>query len=611
MSKTQGQPRPQGEVRQSQIISTYGPGALVDMAEHSVIIGGLQSWRGEGPLVHEDRLLSALRARLELPRLELRSPPQQPDRDAGPPAGLRAFVFPEWFVAQHEEQRWGGVARPLVHARGLDKGSKAIVNKRRVGVVPIRFVQACINGHISDIQWRLFAHDGDSDCSRLLWLVERGTSGDLAAVEVRCECGASRGLNTATLQGAAPLGFCRGRQPWLGGSAYEDCRSENGQPVPSRFLVRHATNAWFGSTASVIHIPDRMGKLKKAVDNAWDSGLRNTKEQSQIAMLRELVPAIKAALEGFDTGEVYVEVLRRNGLESRQTRSVKEVELETFLAQQEEFGEESPGSDFHARRLQLPVSAVGPMALVDRVVLVHRLREVTALLGFTRFEPPATSFNGELDLPVRRAELAREIKWLPAVENRGEGILLVLKKEAVESWLNRPAVRKRHAQLQAGFEVWRSAEPLRKKAEAPGLAYTMLHSLSHLLLTAISLECGYSASAIRERIYASSQLGYAILLYTGTPDAEGTLGGLVQVARRIDQHLKRAIEAGRLCSNDPVCAQHLPDSREEDRPLHGAACHGCLLISETSCEHRNVFLDRALVVPTVDVANAAFFEPGQ
>ena len=139
------------------------------------------------------------------------------------------------------------------------------------------------------------------------------------------------------------------------------------------------------------------------------------------------------------------------------------------------------------------------------------------------------------------------------------------------------------------------------------MPYFLLHSLSHLLMTAVSLECGYPASSIRERVYAL-EAGYGILLYTGTPDAEGTLGGLVEAGRQIDRHLQAALELGRLCSNDPVCAQHDPQSQHERRFLHGAACHGCLLIAETSCEQHNDFLDRALVVPTVEDLGAEFFQ---
>src|SRR4029453_13415434 len=116
----------------------------------------------------------------------------------------------------------------------------------------------------------------------------------------------------------------------------------------------------------------------------------------------------------------------------------------------------------------------------------------------------------------------------------------------------------------------------------------------------LAMHCGYPASSIRERIYPDTAGGrFGILLYTGSPDAEGTLGGLVQQARHIEEHLTSALSAAALCSNDPVCAQHEPGISMEQRWLHGASCHACSLVSETSCEMRNDYLDRALVVPTL------------
>jgi len=156
-----------------------------------------------------------------------------------------------------------------------------------------------------------------------------------------------------------------------------------------------------------------------------------------------------------------------------------------------------------------------------------------------------------------------------------------------------------------GFEKWKSSRGIKTTWE-PSLPYVMLHSLSHLLISAVSLECGYSASAIRERIYAGKS-GYGILLYTGSSGSEGTLGGLIEIGKQIDRYLKTALEMGQLCSNDPVCSQHEAEDSQEERFLHGAACHGCLLIAETSCERRNEFLDRALVVRTVSAIGAEFF----
>lgn len=90
--------------------------------------------------------------------------------------------------------------------------------------------------------------------------------------------------------------------------------------------------------------------------------------------------------------------------------------------------------------------------------------------------------------------------------------------------------------------------------------------------------------------------------------AQGTLGGLVGTAPRFATILRSALERATICSNDPVCADHEPDDRSGDRATHGAACHGCLLIAETSCEMWNLFLDRNLLVPTMATDGAAFFD---
>jgi hypothetical protein len=198
------------------------------------------------------------------------------------------------------------------------------------------------------------------------------------------------------------------------------------------------------------------------------------------------------------------------------------------------------------------------------------------------------------------------VEWLPAIENRGEGVFLQFKADAIRQWLDREAVKQRDARMQQGFGLWQHDHDATKR-QYFGLPYYMLHSLSHLLLTAISLECGYPPSSLRERVYAwqpSDQ--YGILIYTGSVDAEGTLGGLVEAGRNIRSHMHRALEIARLCSNDPVCAFHSPADHDQ-QPLLGSACHACLLISETSCEQRNDFLDRALVVPTVEMLGAEFF----
>ncbi len=132
------------------------------------------------------------------------------------------------------------------------------------------------------------------------------------------------------------------------------------------------------------------------------------------------------------------------------------------------------------------------------------------------------------EIKVRRASLAREISWLPAVENRGEGVFIQFRKEAVEQWVARKDVIDHGTRLLGGYDAWKDEHTgaTKKFVEAGGLRpYVLFHSFSHLLITAVSLECGYPASSIRERIYTIPKVGYGVLLYTGTSDAEGTLGG--------------------------------------------------------------------------------------
>lgn len=252
---------------------------------------------------------------------------------------------------------------------------------------------------------------------------------------------------------------------------------------------------------------------------------------------------------------------------------------------------------------------------------MHRVREVRVQFGFTRLEPLSADNQGEYDsLDVKRAPLAATAQWLPAATVRGEGVFIELSEEAIEAWSKREAVKKRTAELTAGWEQWQKRRPIIdgdgniKKRPFMGAKFYLLHSLSHLLINTIAMDCGYSASAIRERIYCGPydkdpSVMSGILLYTGTVGSEGTLGGLVDQGRRMEHHIERAIRDGSLCSNDPLCGSHSPQGDLSDRLLEGAACHGCLFISESSCERFNRYLDRGLVVPVVgQPRELAFFD---
>lgn len=599
---TERRKRPHAQIRQSQLITSYGPGSMIDLPQKAALVAGLEFWTDDRRPIYEDRLVAKLEAALARTGIQLFAPPVDPDDPNAPVSGVWAWEFPEWFVAQYEDdarRRAGFRSRPLIRAERLVKGKYQTHDSRKHSIVPVRFVQACVNGHLSDIDWFGFVHGSGDSCRRGLWLDERGTGGEFVDVLVRCDCGKVKSLADATFDGGreAPLGFCKGERLWLGKGAAEGCEQWN------RLLIRSASNAYFPQVLSVISIPDRDAELRSAVDRVYADDLQYAECQADIERERRK-QKIHNALEGHSDALVWAEVQRRKGGVPAPHKSVKLAELEMLLSSPTEIGEDRPEGTFHARAIAHdPASRFAPF--LDRVVRVDRLREVTAQLGFTRFEAVSPDLQGELDIDVRRAPLAREASWLPAVENRGEGVFLSFRPDAVAAWLARPSVKERSEHFLAGFAAWQTSRHTTKGSFA-GLPYVMLHTLSHLLIQAVVLDCGYSASSIRERVYAIGDC-FGILLHTGTPDAEGTLGGLVQVSRRIEQHLLLALELGRLCSNDPVCAQHAPHQTYEERFLQGAACHGCTLIAEPSCERRNELLDRALVVPTVDGADCAFF----
>ena len=604
-------PKAHGQIRQSQVITTYGPGALIDLPDHAAIVGGLETWPTPANLTEivDARLTTFLQAVTGVAAPKMYAPPPEPSEPWASGQGIGGWRFPEWFVVQEadpssdagqdssETQRRRTRSRRLVHRRALD-------NKRRFErrpVVPTRFVRACPRGHVDDLDWAGYVHGREERCGRQLWLDEVGTTGDLSDLIVRCDCGKSRRLYEATDLGPRPLGDCQGKRPWLGLNTNEDCN------MPSRLLIRTASNAYFPQVVSVLSLPDRGTAVERAVNDVWDR-LQIVKDLNTLGVVK-MYPGVHELLSPFADAEVLQAIQRRHGGTATE-RSVKEAELEALLSEPEGFGDDVPvNPNFHARRLpdtvwRDPASRVS--GGVEAVIQLHRLREVLALIGFTRFEAAVRDIHGEYESDVQRADIAIEPSWYPAVENRGEGVFVQLRRSVVEAWMARASVTRRIDELRKGHTAWRQQR--RKNPDGfPGGPYILLHTLAHLLIQSMAMRCGYPASSIRERVYVEAGQ-YGLLLYTGTPDAEGTLGGLVQQARHLEDHLDHALEMGLLCANDPICAQHSASQSLEERWLHGAACHGCTLIAETSCEMRNDYLDRALVVPILGLEDAAFFQ---
>lgn len=604
-----------GELRPSQLLWSFGVGAVVDLPNLSVMVLGLDDWDESRAIpIAEDRLLHAIRRSLGVQVARLLAPPRVPRSNGSfDPLGEAARIgvpvssFPEWFrcplcqlLAPLETRLFEFKASPFrpdqaryVHALCSRARGKPPV------AVPARFLVACERGHMDDFPWTYFVHRGRAGCLGTLKFYEVGASLETANLWVECnECGLKRSMVEAFGHGEdASLPACRGRHPHLG-TASGDC------PAELRAILLGASNTWFGDTRSVLSVPTRAGKLAQLVEEKW--------LYLQNATSLEVLSAFLAspgfgALSEFNAKEIWSELESRRAVASALSGEEEDADLKA--PEWDVFSRPDPalnGADFWLTEVRVPRKFA---RFFESVVLAERLREVAALIGFTRIRSSAESDPGEAHL--RRAPLAPAAPtWVPATEVRGEGVFIRLEVNGVRDWSEQTGPSRRGALLVGAHRTWRTARRLEPvEAGFPGTTYAMLHSISHALMREFSLECGYNAASIRERIYGPTDAQpdrAGLLIYTAAPDSEGTLGGLVSLGQpeQLERLLDQALERARLCASDPLCSEHDPT---KDGTLHGAACHACLFVPETSCEIANRYLDRSLLVPTFRVADAALF----
>jgi Domain of unknown function (DUF1998) len=605
-----------GTVRPSHLMFTGGVGALVDLPNFPVLVRGLDDWRFDtvpdwSPL-YEPRLLAAVGKLLGAPVTQLRPPPWMDGFDAepnGPAArvGVPVIPFPQWLrctacnrLAPLDSGNWGFVndkARRPDEARFFHQDCPR--RRRQPLAVAARFVLACVNGHLDDFPYREFVHGGGAcpEVSHPQLQMEDYGGNRGANVVIRCpSCGAKRNINRATGQrGAESLPACRGRHPHLG--TFGECAE---RPM---VLVVGASNQWFAQSLSALAVPQvGASALQAKVEQLW-SDLQNIREPAVLDFAWTL-PAFQA-LHQWSKEEVLEAIAQhRKTLESGPEGDqpaypdLRTPEWEVFSSPVPP----EPSDDFTLRRDSQGVPAALAGFLAD-VAQAERLREVRALTGFTRLDAPDPE---DPDL-VTRVPLARDRPtWVPASEVRGEGIFLRIDPALLAAWeddvSDSDAVRE-HREAFKRFRTNRYSGRLRTDFDAmhgwPGARYIALHTLSHLLIRTIALECGYSSASLSERIYSGQDQG-GILIYTAVPDAEGTLGGLVSLAEPgpLTRIVERALHDAQRCSSDPLCAERLPEAPADF--LHGAACHACLFVSETTCERGNRFLDRRFIVPIDD-----------
>jgi Domain of unknown function (DUF1998) len=633
-----------GTVRPTALLYTSGIGATVDLPHVAVMPQGLDAWdrayaalSGGPNLVNERRLLDAVRAELGQQVSELRQPPHEHTGFGElPRVGVPVAMFPRWLRCTGCD-----TLAPFLGAQGTftfvntnkyrpdqarfvhrDCPGKARAAKGKKGrrireamAVPSRYLIACIDGHLDEFPYVAYVHRAEGStwkCPKVpgtppLRMVEwRSNLGPEVRIEcVSCE--AKRTMRELTGTGREDrLPHCRGRHPHLG--TFQKCEAE------TRLMLLGAANQWFPAGIRLLVVPESTaGSLDEVVES-----LRNLPSDQLVTITRESLPTFRAfSPTGRDLADVSdddlwnaIEQIRRGNsdAEAARTTPYEPVELLepewTTLVRPHEFVNHARKRDFRIR----PVG-VSPRlsSVVQQVVAVDRLKRVNAFIGFTRVD----AFDRIGDARERVAPLCRDgrPRWVPATEDLGEGVFVQLREElvrpweeavlATDLWEHHRAAHERNFRRRTSV----SARVVDPDSRFPPPRYWALHTLAHVLIRRMAMDSGYGSASLTERIYAwrddaagSSAAG--LLISTTSPDSEGTLGGLVELSDpdKLAHLFRAALLHAQRCSSDPICAHRFP--RGEEDFLHGAACHFCTFVSETTCERANRFLDRRFVLDT-------------
>jgi len=620
-----------GRVRRAQLVSPFGVGAMSTLVNGtSVITAGLDHWYAtDDPtsLYPDEYVVDEWRLQERLRVKELRLPPEHRLPRPGS-AGQRninlavpVLRFPRWSFCMYCKRLEASTLSLSESARCPDPAHRAaegaVAKHWKPPVMSqVPFVVICERGHLDDFPWSQWVHrELVPSCDGVLRLVSRG-GGTLAGQVVSCSaCERERPLEGVTT--AKPVGdhestvltqqlsregefACVGSRPWVA-----DPGSGCGNPL--RAALRGAGNVYFPLVESSIFLPRRQGGARAEVLDI----LRRADVQPLIQLLQELLPALTAAQV-------------RTRVKPELLHPFSDEELDAGLA--ELFsggpashsgggdGDELTGSaewrrpEYEILRTNLDhpdlkVNDPGvPASLAEVISAVRRieiLRETRVLRGFTRVR------HGSLRLSEGKALLRRkssrpERDWLPAYVVRGEGIYLELHPGALGRWETNPDVQARAGRMAARFGAIQQSRGLRYGDVSA--RFVLLHTLAHLLINELVYTCGYSSAALRERLYVSSTPGHGMagmLIYTAAGDSEGTMGGLVRMGQpeNLLAVMTAAIAKARWCSTDPVCME-LGEAGQGPNSCNMAACHGCALVPETSCEEFNHFLDRGLVTGT-------------
>lgn len=452
---------------------------------------------------------------------------------------------------------------------------------------PSRFITICENGHMDDFPWSWWVHGVNTICKGTMRMYSTGNTSTLADMWVKCSCGARRSMSGATQHENFEGMKCSGHHPFRPNHKNEKCDKEM---IPSQ---RGASNVYFPVMRSAISIPPWINPLY----NLIDEHLRDI-ELAKTLMGDDGVAKIYELYFGAYAKDEFDAALERRQQNIKEFTEIKQMEYNAITHHADPVYA-SNKKHFKAEEDPLPDYL---LPYFKRVIRITRLREVRVLLGFTRVDAPDPDADEQTNIVYLNK--GKTEKWLPAAEVHGEGVFIEFNRDSIDAWLRDPelgALSQKYAQCYKEFcesKEW-TVTTLRDAR------YVLMHTFAHLLIKQMSMSSGYSSSAIRERIYFGDDMS-GVLLYTGSADKEGSLGGLVELGN-IDQLIvlmKDAFQEALVCTNDPECLNNVPAGNNSN----GAACHSCCMISETACENGNRMLDRGLIVPIDGRENQSYFK---
>lgn len=564
-----------GELRPNQIITTFGPGSVVDAVKDSVTILDLTYWKEKGKKIIDGRLASYLGVDcFYTPRTSFSG-------------DIPVVSFPKWHVCSNSK------CQTLFDATenfDLNKYLKygAACPECGYKAYPARFITMCENGHMDDFPWRWWVHKGQSGCKQRLRMYSTGDTSTLADMWVACDCGARRSMSGATQKENFEGLTCRGLHPFRPGVKGTRCKKP---VIPAQ---RGASNVYFAVTRSAISIPPWINPIYNMIDDHF----------REILSLKEFFgdEGVTKIYEKYFTAysiEEFDEALERRLNNIHEFTEIKQMEYNA-ITHHSDPAYESNKRHFKAEEDEVPAYM---KKYFSRIIRITRLREVRVLLGFTRVDAPDPDADAEDQPNIVTLAKSKEERWLPATEIHGEGIFIEFNRDTVHQWMDIPEVKKISEQYASAYREYCENKGWKIVYERNAI-YVLMHTFAHLMIKQMSMSSGYSSSAIRERIYFNDKMS-GILLYTGSSDKEGSLGGLVELGHigQITGLMRDAFQEALVCTNDPECMSNKPAGKN----LNGAACHSCCMISETACENGNRMLDRGLVVPVAGRETSAYF----